>query len=151
MITAGVVRTLLIVDMVGMALLALFYLRQRRMTLVSYCGWGLLALLVPVIGPFVLISTRPGEMDPTASVFNDVRRLVLLFWQLLLRLAQLLLRLPIRPLFERLVQIIQNLPIRPLFERLGQFIQRLLPDPPPQSKLTRLEKARMRRNKRKEP
>lgn len=74
MITAGVVRILLIVDMVAMALLALVYLRQRRMRWAAYCCWGLLAVGVPVLGPFLLIANRPGVWDPTFSIRNDFTR-----------------------------------------------------------------------------
>jgi len=83
MLTAGVVRTMLIVDAVGMALLALVYLRQRRMDWSSYCRWGLLALLVPFLGPFLVISNHPGEWDPAFSLVNDFKRLGLLMRRLL--------------------------------------------------------------------
>lgn len=75
MITAGVVRSLLIADMVAMALLALIYLRQRKMSWVSYCCWGLLAVGIPVLGPFLLIANRPGEWNPSFSFRRDVDRL----------------------------------------------------------------------------
>ena len=74
MVTAGVVRILLMVDMVAMALLALVYLRQRRMRWPAYCCWGLLAVGVPVLGPFLVIANRPGEWDPSFSIWNDFSR-----------------------------------------------------------------------------
>jgi hypothetical protein len=74
MITADVIRNLLIVDMVALALLALVYLRQRRMSIIEYCFWGLLAILIPVIGPFIVIANRPGEWEPSYSVREDVYR-----------------------------------------------------------------------------
>ncbi len=69
--TAGVIRIFLVVDMVAMALLALFYLRERRMRWVDYCCWGFLALFVPLMGPFLVIVNRPGEWhpDPFPSVY----------------------------------------------------------------------------------
>jgi hypothetical protein len=73
--SAGIIRTILLVDIVVMALLALFYLRQRRLSFAGYFGWGLLALLIPVIGPFVVIAKRPGEWDPDFSLFGDFKRL----------------------------------------------------------------------------
>lgn len=75
MVTAAVVRTLLIVDMVGMALLALIYLRQRKLEWSAFCFWGLLCVAVPVLGPFLVIANRPGQWDPNFSFFGDVRRL----------------------------------------------------------------------------
>jgi hypothetical protein len=76
MMTAAIVRVMLIADMVVMALLALVYLRQRRMSWLAYLGWGALAITVPVIGPFIVISNRPGEWDPSFSVQQDFFRLV---------------------------------------------------------------------------
>lgn len=38
----------------------IFYLRYRRLTLVEYAFWGILALILPVFGPFFVIAARPG-------------------------------------------------------------------------------------------
>jgi hypothetical protein len=73
--TAGVIRAILLVDIVAMALLALIYLRQRRMSWTSFCWWGLLAIGVPVLGPFLVIANRPGEWDPEFSLVDDFRQL----------------------------------------------------------------------------
>lgn len=40
--------------------LALFYMRHRRLTHAEFAFWGILALLVPVFGPFFVIAARPG-------------------------------------------------------------------------------------------
>ena len=74
--TAGVIRTFLLVDIAAMALLALIYLRQRRMSWSSYCCWGLLAVGIPVLGPFLVITNRPGEWSPSFSFSADARRLI---------------------------------------------------------------------------
>jgi hypothetical protein len=58
---ADVIRVILLVNIVAMALLALFYLRQRTLSLREYILFGLLALLVPLLGPFMVIIFRPGE------------------------------------------------------------------------------------------
>jgi hypothetical protein len=102
--TAGVIRTILLVDIVVMSLLALFYLRQRRMSWTAFCCWGLLALGVPVLGPFLVIANRPGEWDPEFSLFTDLKQLVIL-------------------------------------------ARRLLPGAPPVKKMGTLDKARLRRQK----
>jgi hypothetical protein len=102
--TAGVIRTFLLVDIIAMALLALFFLRQRRMSWSSYCCWGLLAICVPVLGPFLVIANRPGEWDPTFSLLAD-------------------------------------------FKQLAFWAHRLLPGAPPVKKLGTLERARLRRMK----
>ena len=57
-----VIRALLVVGMAGMALLAVFYLSRRRLAWWQVCGWGALALCLPVIGPFLVICLRPGGM-----------------------------------------------------------------------------------------
>lgn len=95
MVTAGVVRTLLIVDIVGMALLSLFYLRQRQMSRLAFFCWGLLALLIPVLGPFMVIASRPGRWDPSFSFKDEAKRFLLLMNQLFLRL------LPVEPQLEK--------------------------------------------------
>jgi hypothetical protein len=56
-----VLQYLLVSCLVGMALLAAFYLRGRRLPLMGYLAWGLVALLIPAIGPFIVILCRPGE------------------------------------------------------------------------------------------
>lgn len=77
MTTPGIIRIILMIDIVAMALFALFYLRQRRMSWGAYCWWGLIALLLPVLGPFLVISNRPGEWHPdpfpSASLREKVR------------------------------------------------------------------------------
>ena len=53
-------RALLLLDILGMALLAIFYLRRRPLSWLAFLGWGLLAVLVPILGPFLVIAARPG-------------------------------------------------------------------------------------------
>ncbi len=103
--TAGVIRTFLLVDIVLMALLSLVYLRQRRMSWSSFCCWGLLAVVIPVLGPFLVIANRPGEWDPAFSFVADLKR-------------------------------------------LGTWAKRLLPGAPPAKRLGPLDRARMRRMRR---
>lgn len=61
LISPQTMRLLLLLILLGMELLAAFYLRQRRMSLLSYLGWGLLAVLLPAVGPFLVILSRPGR------------------------------------------------------------------------------------------
>lgn len=58
--TPEVMRTLLVLCMLGMALLAACYLRQRDLSLSEYISWGLVILFVPLLGPFLVILSRPG-------------------------------------------------------------------------------------------
>ncbi len=71
---ADVMRALLLLNIVGSALLAIFYLRRRPISSLAFLGWGLLAVLVPVIGPFLVIAARPGA--PRSSSRSSRYRLV---------------------------------------------------------------------------
>jgi hypothetical protein len=83
MVTAGLIRTLLFVDIIAMALLAMIYLRQRRMSLTAYFCWGILALAVPVLGPFLVIANRPGAWNPSFSIAGDIHQMITWFQRLL--------------------------------------------------------------------
>ncbi len=61
MITAEIMRTLLIIVIAAMLLLAAAYLSGRKLTPIALCGWGLLALALPILGPILVILSRPGE------------------------------------------------------------------------------------------
>jgi hypothetical protein len=58
---AEVLRTLLMVFFVVMFLVAISYLRRRKMSAWAYLFWGTFALLLPAFGPFFIIAYRPGE------------------------------------------------------------------------------------------
>jgi hypothetical protein len=62
LLSASTVRFLLLLGLFSMALLAAFYLRRRELTLMEYIAWGLLAVCVPLIGPFLVILNRPGRL-----------------------------------------------------------------------------------------
>ncbi len=61
MSTTAILRILLFIDVLGMAFLAIFYLRRRRLSWLAYLCWSLLALVLPIAGPFLVIALRPGE------------------------------------------------------------------------------------------
>lgn len=75
MITADVVRVMLFVEVVVTALLALVYLWQRQMSRMAFFCWGMLALLVPVLGPFMVIASRPGKWNPSFTFSAAARDL----------------------------------------------------------------------------
>lgn len=68
-ISPDLMRFLLLVCMLSMVILAVFYLRQRKLTHLAYAFWGLAAILIPVIGPFLVIWMRPGE-QPIQSQYQ---------------------------------------------------------------------------------
>lgn len=60
LLSPDVMRAFLIISLFGMALLAAFYLRRRSLTLIEYLCWGMLLILLPLLGPFLVIMLRPG-------------------------------------------------------------------------------------------
>ena len=56
-----VVKALLLLGSLGMAFLAVSYLYRRQLSWAAYCFWGLLAVALPVLGPFLVIVSRPGR------------------------------------------------------------------------------------------
>jgi hypothetical protein len=54
-------RILLFACLFGMVMVAVLYLRQRKLSTLAYFMWGLLALMLPVLGPYLVIIARPGE------------------------------------------------------------------------------------------
>ena len=59
--TAEVFRILLFFCLFGMLIIAILYLRQRKLSPLAFVLWGVFALLLPIVGPFLVISARPGE------------------------------------------------------------------------------------------
>jgi hypothetical protein len=60
-VSPDTMRALLVGCMAGMALLAALYLRRRELSTGAFILWGLLALLVPLLGPFLVILNHPGH------------------------------------------------------------------------------------------
>ncbi|MBW8010452.1 MAG: hypothetical protein FVQ83_04305 [Chloroflexi bacterium] len=54
-------RALLFICLFCMLFLAALFLRRRELTFMAYLGWGLLALMLPFIGPYLVIAARPGR------------------------------------------------------------------------------------------
>lgn len=46
---------------IGMTILALTYLRGRALSKISFLMLGLVAVFIPLVGPFTVIAVRPGE------------------------------------------------------------------------------------------
>ena len=45
----------------GMLMIAVLYLRQRKLSTLAFVLWGVFALLLPIVGPYLVIVSRPGE------------------------------------------------------------------------------------------
>jgi len=58
-----IIRLMLLADILVMLFLAVFYLRQRKLTWLEFFMWASLALAVPVLGPFLVIAARPGRWN----------------------------------------------------------------------------------------
>ena len=56
-----ILRVLLILYPLGMACLAAFYLHSRSLPLAAYIAWGSLILLLPILGPFLVLLAAPGR------------------------------------------------------------------------------------------
>ena len=61
MLSPEIMRVLLIINMIGLALIASLYLRRRKLSPAGYLGWGALLLLLPVLGPLLVIAAAPGK------------------------------------------------------------------------------------------
>lgn len=59
--TAEIMRLVLLACFLSMVFTAAFFLRRRRLSLLEYATWGLIAILLPVVGPFLVIWIRPGR------------------------------------------------------------------------------------------
>ena len=72
--TPTIMRLLLLFCLLGMELLAAVFLSRRRMTFWAYVGWGLLAAIVPVLGPFLVVLLQPGHAIITPLSARHRRR-----------------------------------------------------------------------------
>jgi hypothetical protein len=69
-LSADVMRLLLLACLIGMALLAGGYLRRRQLTMFELLWCGALIILVPLLGPYLVMLMQPGEAaapSPKAS------------------------------------------------------------------------------------
>ncbi len=66
-----IMLALLAIYAVSAFVLALFYMRYRRLTRAEFALWGMLALLVPVFGPFFVIAARPGPRKRSLRLRNS--------------------------------------------------------------------------------
>jgi len=58
---ANLMRLMLAIYFLSMTLLAAFFLRRRNLPWLEYAVWGLVSILFPAVGPFLVIWMRPGQ------------------------------------------------------------------------------------------
>jgi hypothetical protein len=61
LLSADWMRLLLCICLIEIAILAAFFLRGRSLSLPAYLGWGALIILLPLIGPFLVVLIHPGS------------------------------------------------------------------------------------------
>ena len=72
--TSQTMQVLLVLFLAAMSALALLSLRHRPLKWHELAAWGLLALLVPAIGPFVVIIARPGGRKARSEIVRERSR-----------------------------------------------------------------------------
>jgi hypothetical protein len=63
--TTDSLQLMLVIYFLAMSLLAAFYLRGRALSLLEYTAWGIIAILLPGVGPFLVIWMHPGQTKGT--------------------------------------------------------------------------------------
>jgi membrane-bound metal-dependent hydrolase YbcI (DUF457 family) len=61
--TTHTLQVLLLLVILALYVLALFYLRRRGLNPARFAIWALLALFVPILGPFIVFAAQPGSRD----------------------------------------------------------------------------------------
>jgi len=59
--SAHAMRLLLLGCIFSFNILAAFYLRGCKLSLWAYAGWGIVCLILPIVGPFIVIWIQPGQ------------------------------------------------------------------------------------------
>lgn len=60
-LSPDLLRALLAICIWSMAVLAAVYLQRRSLPVHQYICWGLLIILVPLLGPFLVVLYKPGK------------------------------------------------------------------------------------------
>jgi len=61
MLTPEILRYGLFGGIFGILVLSMLFLRGRKLSTREYILWGLLAVAVPVMGPYLVIISKPGN------------------------------------------------------------------------------------------
>lgn len=61
---AGTLRLLLLLLIFVLYAMAIIYLSRRFLSPLQFAFWGLFALVVPILGPFIVFLAEPGGRSP---------------------------------------------------------------------------------------
>ena len=61
---AGTLRLLLLLLIFALYAMAILYLSRRTLSPLQFALWGLFALLVPILGPFIVFLAQPFGGSP---------------------------------------------------------------------------------------
>jgi len=61
LLSPDIMRLFLLLCLLSLAILAVFYLRERSLSLPAYLSWALLIVMLPLLGPFIVILMKPGH------------------------------------------------------------------------------------------
>jgi hypothetical protein len=61
MMSSHELHILLVLFLFAMYALVIAYLRRRRMSFSTFAFWGILAMFIPALGPFLVIAIKPGH------------------------------------------------------------------------------------------
>ncbi len=70
--TIETLRIIFLSFLIAEFLLAIFYLRRCELHFGVYTLWGIFALVVPIMGPFIVILSKPGNC-PRKRVPRSIR------------------------------------------------------------------------------
>lgn len=65
LLSPDIMRWFMVICLFGMAVLAALFLRRRRLSFMAYMGWGLLIVMLPYLGPFLVLMMQPGSKANT--------------------------------------------------------------------------------------
>lgn len=60
MLAPETMHVLLGITVIGVALIAALFLYRRKLNLTGYLWWSVLLILVPILGPILVIAAAPG-------------------------------------------------------------------------------------------
>ncbi len=60
-LSADTLRLMILGCILSLNILAALFLRGRKLSLWEYTGWGIVAMILPIIGPFIVIWVQPGH------------------------------------------------------------------------------------------